>query len=448
MNGLIFSDLINFGFEWFKSRRPDHISHCFSVAYIYLNYPLPTYLSTFLCLATISVGKYLKKEKPRFKLAVLKDQGGDLSKWWYIECYIFNISTQKLERQRLSGDKLNHFKTDRERRNYAAAEIASLNERLKAGFVIEKEKIIKKDAQTISNDINLLDAIDHCTEAKKSQGKADETIRGYKRIKAYITDYYPNAKKTKLSAVTTESLIAFFQKLQTERKIDGKTFNNYRSNLSSVFNFFIRIGKIKFNPAFHVERQVEKKGHLHIPYTLDQIKTIFDHCRKIGDMEFILFTKILFYTLCRTDEVRDLRIRDIKDNKIHFVPESNKNKRGRSNTIFPALRKEIEELNILNYPLDFYVFGSEGKPGPKPVGEGRFYKKNKRLLKALKFTGRKYTLYGFKHSGACQFYLSGFTIRQIMEIAGHTNESTTYKYLHNLGLFSSIDGMEDKAAVI
>jgi integrase len=434
--------------EWFESRRPDIVSGCMSIAYILHKGSLPNSLPFLTSLAAISLSSHLKKSKPKYRLCKLNDHGGDLSKWWYIEFYVFNDATGKVERQRVSGSRLNALKQPFERYSHAKAEMASIDANLLNGMVINQAPKVKEEVQRIASDITLLEAIDVCITAKKGQGRAEETIKGYLRIRKYLADYFPKVNKASISKITTEEVIQFFEKLQKERVLDGKTFNNYRSNLSSVFNYFIRLGKIRFNPAVSVERQVEKRGHLHVPYTSEQITQIYNHCREKGDLQFILFSKILFYCLCRPDEVRNLRISDINGKKIFFDPELNKNKRGRWNTLFPSLLKEIQDQKITTYPATFYIFGPNGKPGPEPVGEGRFYKRNLKILEALGMKGQKHTLYAFKHSGACAFYMAKFTVRQIMEIAGHTNESTTYKYLINLGLFSSIDGMEDQAPVI
>jgi integrase len=448
MSLLRFLFLLGIAFQWFKSRRPDIISGCISAAYFLYKSSLPNSLPIYTIIAALSLSTNLKKSKPKYRLCKLNDHNGDLTKWWYIEFYVHNEATGKVERQRVSGSKLNSLKKPVERYAYAKAEMASIDENLLNGMVINQAPKVKAEVQRIAADINLLEAIDICITAKKGQGRSEETIKGYQRIRRYLADYFPKVQKSSIAKITTEEVIQFFEKLQKERVLDGKTFNNYRSNLSSVFNYFIRLGKIRFNPAVSVERQVEKRGHLHVPYTSEQINQIYDHCRAKGDVQFILFSKILFYCLCRPDEVRNLRVSDINGKKIFFDPELNKNKRGRWNTLFPSLLKEIEEQKITTYPASFYIFGPNGKPGPEPVGEGRFYKRNLKILEALGMKGQKHTLYAFKHSGACAFYMAKFTVRQIMEIAGHTNESTTYKYLINLGLFSSIDGMEDQAPVI
>jgi integrase len=448
MSVLQILSLSEIGLAWFKSRRPDEISDCISIAYFLAFGSLPSFVPIFAIAATLSIGSQLKKSKPKYRLSKLKDHGGDLNKWWYIEFYVWNEATKKLERQRSSGTRLNHLKNPIERYALAKAEMASIDERLLAGMVIDQKPKEKTDNQRISADVNILEAVDLCTTAKIGQGRSDETVKGYQRIRKYLEDYFPKAAKAPISKISTEDVVQFFEKLQQERKLDGKTFNNYRSNLSSVFNYFIRIGKLQFNPVVSVERQTEKRGNLHVPYSTDQIAAIYQHCRAKGDLQFILFSKFLYYCLCRPDEVRNLLVSDINGKKVFFDPELNKNKRGRWNTLFPSLMKEIEDQGIKSYPGHYFIFGPDGKPGPEPLGEGRFYKRNKKILEALGMNNQKHTLYAFKHSGACAFYVAKFTVRQIMEIAGHTNESTTYKYLINLGLFSSIDGMEDQAPVI
>lgn len=69
-----------------------------------------------------------------YKLCKLFDAGGDPLKRWYIEFYVFNTETGKLERQRYVKG-FNTIKTLREKRRAAKEIMAEIDRLLVSGFV-------------------------------------------------------------------------------------------------------------------------------------------------------------------------------------------------------------------------------------------------------------------------------------------------------------------------
>lgn len=63
------------------------------------------------------------------------------------------------------------------------------------------------------------------------------------------------------------------------------------------------------------------------------------------------------------------------------------------NNIDPNYRKELESLNLSDYPKDYYLTGcSKNIISIKPVGENTPYNKFVTHLKKLKLKGFNYTL--------------------------------------------------------
>lgn len=348
--------------------------------------------------------------------------------------------------------RMNEYKTLDGRYAYARREMESLRQALIKGFEINE--VEKKKRPEIVHKVEMpgltfREAIEISIGRKQEQNREAETIRGYRRIITYLEEIYPTILEKVVDEVKKADIDMFMSELRRKNNLQGKTYNNYVGTISAVFNTLRRLGRKIDNPATNLDRMSVKRGNQNIPFTTDQLSAIFKYAKSIGQGQFVLFAKFGFYTLFRPrKELRLLQIKHIKDTSIFLPPELAKTDNGRHNPIFPGLETEIKLHDLRSYPGEYYIFGSEGKPGPKPTFINHFYDINVAILESLGFTDKKYTLYSYKHSGACQFYLSGFSVRQIMELAGHKDEKTTQIYLQNMGIINPLAGMMDRAPII
>ena len=90
-------------------------------------------------------------------------------------------------------------------------------------------------------------------------------------------------------------------------------------------------------------------------------------------------------------------------------------------------------MGILKMNPDWYIFGSQGKPGPYPTKPDTLSKRFRDLRRALDID-EKYKFYSWKHTGNLDAVLAGVNIKAIQSQNGHVNIEDTDKYLRSLGI--------------
>jgi hypothetical protein len=81
-----------------------------------------------------------------YKLAILKDRKGDLTKSWYVEYYVY--SEEKNELVRVRNRISPELDTVKKRREYAKEEINKINLVLLNGYYLKKEPDIQQDQES------------------------------------------------------------------------------------------------------------------------------------------------------------------------------------------------------------------------------------------------------------------------------------------------------------
>ncbi|MCG8310612.1 MAG: hypothetical protein MI975_24700 [Cytophagales bacterium] len=129
-----------------------------------------------------------------------------------------------------------------------------------------------------------------------------------------------------------------------------------------------------------------------------------------------------------------------------FIPAYNsKNKKGDWVSIPRIFRNKLERMELNRYPGEYFLFTKDQRPGLVPVGINYFYRRYAKILEStgLKNSSFKYDIYGFKHSGNINMYLSGVPLDVIQKQNRHQSIDQTIQYLRNLDLFRTSDAFDD-----
>lgn len=337
--------------------------------------------------------------------ARLVDCSGNLSKRWYVVFYIWNEDTRKKQRVRLYD--VNDFATAEERYLAGDALVKEINEKLKQGYVLSDSKL---SLPVVINPLNLSLAgiIErHINKNRKTLSAA--TIKDYNTLLNTLSAWLElnNIAGLHLQNFSLEIANQFFQYLTDEKvKRDGtkgvanKTYNNYLTYFQTIYNDLEENEYItkSQNILKKLKRKKAKSGK-HIPYSSGQLQLIEKALTEAGELQTLLFIKFIYYTFARPKkELRFLKVGDLHENVVYISSENAKGN-GRFATIPDDLNALIRKYKIRKFPANFYVFSTTGQPGPEPTVRDYFYKKNKEILKQLKFTDQEYTLYGYKHTG-------------------------------------------------
>lgn len=252
-------------------------------------------------------------------------------------------------------------------------------------------------------------------------------------VLAYFTER--NLTKAFLGSIDKKTIRAFFDWILVTRKLSNKTYNDMIGFMSGLYNYHLERESVPQNLVVGFIKRRKVISGKHVPFTLEQARTIMKSFADNEDKQMGLFLSFCFYTLGRPrSELRGLKIADLDNLKVWFNPKNAKSTE-RSFVEMPyQLQDLIEEHRLYDYPRDFFVFGKNGEPSEKPTSLKFFYKKHKGILDELKYTDRDYSLYSWKHTAVIQLFLAGVDIETIRLQCRHSDISQTIQYLKDLGL--------------
>lgn len=215
--------------------------------------------------------------------------------------------------------------------------------------------------------------------------------------------------------------------MKEEKGIGPKTFNNYKGYLSSILNYYIKHEEIKIsNPILKIESLSVESSDMHMPFNNAQLQMIEEKVMEKGDMQLLLFIKFLYYLFLRPGiELRFLQIKDIKLETLLARSSRAKTNKGQHVVIPADMEQIIQELKLISYLPDYYVFSTSGKPRETPVEVNYFYKRHWKLLDELELTDEQFTLYDYKHTGAINLYKATKNLLLVQRHCGHSSSSQT-----------------------
>ncbi len=173
----------------------------------------------------------------------------------------------------------------------------------------------------------------------------------------------------------------------------------------------------------------------HTAYTDAQRQAFREICLQEKEEQLLLFVQFMYYTFLRPrQELRLLRVRDLKEHTIYINGINAKDNAGEHVESAPALERLIEHYKLRSYPTNYYLFSHSGSPGPDPVGPDYFYQHHRKLLTRLKWTDAGHDMYSWKHTGVIALWNVTQNIRLIQQQCRHSTAAQTEDYLRDLGI--------------
>lgn len=401
-------------------------------------------------IATIQLFFMAEKPKYDFRLAEIRDRGGDLSKRWYVEFWVWDIATEKLTRK---PDYIAaKFKTAPERYAEAQRIKNEIDRELKDGAYIDSSGKTQKQKQE-TKPRSVLKAF-KWFNSEHSGEVGERAVDGYNSFLNVFEEYLADRKLTDLplTRFDQDQVYAFFSYLTNERKVkkgsgkiqigvSNRTRNNYKIWLDTVFNYLVKRKILEENPAKSISKLRVSNGS-HVPYSEKQAEKVKAYLRE-KDQQMFLFCAFIYYTLARPKEIQLLKIRDLRGNKLLInaqvevkgeKKQLSKNHKSQFVIIPEGLQKLITEFSIQDYNSDFFIFGNTGEPGPQPYSKHYSTKRYKPHIDALGFTGGQ-TLYSWKHTGAIKLYQATKDMKKVQRQCRHWSITETDNYLRDLGMF-------------
>ncbi|MCU0443103.1 MAG: hypothetical protein MUE96_11955 [Bacteroidia bacterium] len=378
---------------------------------------------------------------------------------WLIKFYVWHVGKQKLEMQR--DYECNYIKDIEQRKKWCKQRIKEINVLLSTGVYIDDSSEGFQATTPVQNSLPqnpiqqpTYNHIEHGMSVPTIIEGIDLTLKEKRGLK-HFRDYNQKLNKFKdwiyefglqghsLTSFSHKYIKQFIESLKQDG-LQTRTINNYINTIGLVFNTYNEQedneNTVK-NPIEKIKKDKNPKGK-NIAFVQEQQKKILEFIAQSNFPHYELISITMFYTLARTKELSYLQpwmIGAKQHDQIHFPAEICKNGIEKNVTITDELEEIFTKYRIRELPKNWYVFGKGLKPGSEHYNEkfiGTRYREN--VLDKLDFS-MDYTLYSWKHTGVCMYYLNGVSVALLMMQAGWEDPHTFKKYLKSLGLFDNTE---------
>jgi len=252
------------------------------------------------------------------------------------------------------------------------------------------------------------------------------TVRAYMNDLAEFEDFLSNSS-TEIEKVNAKNINLYSLNLYT--KNSKSTVSRKLTTLRSFFNFMVRKGNIKQNPAKLIPLP-KKEKELPVFLSVDEVFKLIDSIDPEGILPLrdLAIIELLYSSGLRVSELAKIKVLNI-DHRENFVKVSGKGNKERvvpfgSNArevILQYLRRRTE----LKPKDDFFFLNNRGS--------GLTTRSIERIVKKyglLSGISKNISPHALRHTFATHLLGGGADLRSIQELLGHSSLSTTQRYTH------------------
>lgn len=230
------------------------------------------------------------------------------------------------------------------------------------------------------------------------------------------------------SQFTNSHALDFMEHVMVEKEISTRTFNNYLTDIRTVFNYLVSRGYFTKNPFLAVKKmrvsEVRKEA-----FTLKQQRAFSAYVRE-NDYDMYIISALVYHCAIRESEIARLRVSDVLETGfIRITGKVNKTDRVRMALVPEPFNDELLTY-VSGLPGDWFLIGEGLKPAPKTANRmvhkmGDRFRKYRKLLDLPKTV----TLYALKDTAGDRLIENGFNAKQIRDQMGHKDLSITDHYI-------------------
>lgn len=356
-----------------------------------------------------------------------------MSKDWYVWFRFFDAAKNKWILCKYKKG-INKFKRYRDRLVEANALRQAIKESLEEGW--------NPIAPTVERALpvaSITEAIDHVLRIKKTTLRK-KSYYSYQYItegfKVWLTKEGIAGMSPKY--FTGERATEYMDQLLITKRYSGRTFNDHLIVLRTFFNCFVSRDWCSKNPFRMVKRQKQTIGRNHA-YT-EKEKEKLSNELYLNDRRLWFFTQIMYHCFIRRTELTTIRVShvDLVNGTIIIPGDTAKNDTQESVVIPKDLEPVIKEMQLQNYPPDYFLFGRGLLTCDRQYKNPNWIStRHNDIVKRLGIDSQK-GLYSWKHTGACAYYyLINKDIYSLMRQLRHREMNTTMIYLKSLGLIQN-----------
>jgi len=270
------------------------------------------------------------------------------------------------------------------------------------------------------NRMRLEKAFDDFIEDQELLNRADKTVDAYRAVKR---TFLKSCGHQFLDQVTRHDLLQYSEYLRRVEKLSDRTVHTRWTALMTVLKHHNVRGLAKRGDTpQYVEEDAEA-------YTQNQLKALFKVCNPDCDLLFTFYLRTGF----RMQEVMYLKWSDINFEtqtvrvkakpEFGFVP---KRWHERSVPLESGLLRRLEERRKHRKANDLVFPTRNGKPN------GKHRLALVRLAKKAKQDSEQFWLHKFRATAATNWLRAGLDVRTVQKLLGHSNLSSTLRYLQPL----------------
>ena len=220
--------------------------------------------------------------------------------------------------------------------------------------------------------------------------------------------------------ITPEEIQDYLLMLQEEKKLSFSSCNQARSGIVFLFEQVLKDYRLTCKLP---RRRRERK--LPVVLSRDEVVCLLNATTNLRDR---LIFELIYSAGLRSREAISLKVSHIDSKRKIIRVIQGKGHKDRNVTLSKTVLKRLREYWRIYRPAN-YLFPSSNDPSNKPICESTARKK---LKKAMKKAGiaKSGGLHILRHSYATHMLEAGYDIRTIQLLLGHSNISTTMRYLH------------------
>ena len=344
----------------------------------------------------------------------------------HIEYYVYNPVTMKMERQRIRLEKLSHqFKNRSQYKQMVMQPMMNLTGKLAGGWTPYGEN------QNVAEYTPINKAIEAYI-ADKSRDLRKASMVSYISVAKIFVEWLTTQNIHEMAShlLNQRTCQRFMDELRDRPKFNNNTYNTYLKKYRACFAWMVDRGYCKENP-FEKIKTLKKQEKIRQLIPVDARETVVNHVRTSKHPNYEIVMHLIFTSLIRPSEIERLQVRDVdlKNKCIHIPANKAKTHKDRdaalSDTCIAMLIPLLSKPGILP---TWYLINSNYECGPEPCYHSMF---KKHWMKIRKDCGLpdEMQLYSLKDSGITEMLEAGVSINQVKEAAGHSDISTTNKYI-------------------
>lgn len=350
--------------------------------------------------------------------AILKEYASG----WIIEYSAEHPVTKELTRKQIRLQRIvKRYPRIKDARLHCNRIVANLNTQLAGGWNPFFEAEDARMYELLSDVIEKF-----LTEKKKELRKS--TLRSYVSFAKILGEWVDKQTPGLICSLFTQLYaVRYTDHIYNQRNVNMTTYNNHVKMGRAMFNWLKEKCYTKQNPFELVKlKPKSKKTRVIIPPEIR--KTI------IADLEtnsplLLLICKLVYVSLIRPNEVALLRVCDIDliNRNIKVVNSVAKNKKTRFAAMNEELINEFKEMNLNQYPSNYFLFGYDLVPTEKGVGECYYSKRWAKLRKRIDLP-MEMQMYSLRDTGINEMLKAGIDDLSVMQHADHSSLAMTTLY--------------------